>query len=295
MSVILTTSSDGFLYGSANVLGLGAVCQQHLLLFCIAKELGVDVSIYPYKNITGYADHDCSSEEWDKSFTEFFKFPFLGEDKFDEELEFDGSYEDLKSGIDSMRDNDKRILVHLEDKLVRDIGQKNLNTFFEKKYLKEIKDNLVVENTYFSKDDINMSFHIRSANSGDIQSEISNSSREIGNVSDNFHRYKNIISYIKNTNSEQSVKVHIHSQGNEENFQDFFDLNSEGLEVILHLNDHPINDIYHMSNADHLIMANSSYSWISHLLNFNTSYVRDNFWHTVYPTAIKVDYNYNII
>lgn len=295
MSVILTTSSDGFLYGSANVLGLGAVCQQHLLLFCIAKELGVDVSIYPYKNITGYADHDCSSEEWDKSFTEFFKFPFLGEDKFDEELEFDGSYEDLKSGIDSMRDNDKRILVHLEDKLVRDIGQKNLNTFFEKKYLKEIKDNLVVENTYFSKDDINVSFHIRSANSGDIQSEISNSSREIGNVSDNFHRYKNIISHIKNTNPEQSVKVHIHSQGNGENFQDFFDLNSEGLEVILHLNDHPINDIYHMSNADHLIMANSSYSWISHLLNFNTSYVRDNFWHTVYPTAIKVDYNYNII
>ena len=34
---------------------------------------------------------------------------------------------------------------------------------------------------------------------------------------------------------------------------------------------------------------------ISHLLNSNTSYVRDNFWHTVYPNAIKIDYNYNII
>jgi hypothetical protein len=295
MSVFLTTNSDGFLYGSANALGLGAVCQQHLLLFCIAKELNVNVSIYPYKNIIGYADYCCSPEEWDKSFTEFFKFPFLGENQFDAEMEFNGSYDDLKSGIEFMRNDDKIVIVHLEDKLVRDIGQESLNIFFEKKYLKQIKDNLIVDNTYFSKDDINVSFHIRSANSGDIQSEILRHSREIGNVSDNFYRYKNIISHIKDKNLEKNVKVHIHSQGSEENFKDFFTLNSDGLEVNLHLNDHPINDIYHMSNADYLVMANSSYSWISHLLNSNTSYVRDNFWHTVYPNAIKIDYNYNII
>lgn len=293
MSVFLTTSSDGFLYGSANVLGIGAVCQQHLLLFCIAKELNVNLSIFPYENIVGYADYGYSSQEWDKSFTEFFKFPF--EDNFDEQMDFHGSYDDLKNGIASMQDDNKRILVDLSVETVRNIGQQNLNTFFEKKYLQEIKNNLSADKSYFLEDDINVSFHIRTANSGDIASEISNSNREISNVSENFHRYKNIISFIKDKNIDKNVKVHIHSQGDEKNFEKFFSLNSDGLEVALHLNDHPINDVYHMSNADHLIMANSSYSWISHLLNFNTSYVRDNFWHTTYPTAIKLDYNYNII
>jgi len=293
MSIFLTTSSDGFLFGPANALGIGAVCQQHLLLFCIAKELEVDISISPYQNIVGYSDFGYTPEEWDKSFTDFFKLPFV--DEFDEQMDFHGSYEDLKNGISSMKDSDKKILIDLSVESVRNIGQPNLDKFFESKYLQDIKDNLFVENSYFSKEDVNVSFHIRSANSGDIASEISNSNREIGNVSDNFYRYKNIISYIKDKHLDQNVKVHIHSQGSEETFSEFFSLNSDSLEVTLHLNDHPINDIYHMSNADHLIMANSSYSWIGHLLNYNTSYVRDNFWHTVYPNAVKIDYNYNII
>lgn len=293
MSIFLTTSSDGFLFGPANALGIGAVCQQHLLLFCIAKELEVDISISPYQNIVGYSDFGYTPEEWDKSFTDFFKLPFV--DEFDEQMDFHGSYEDLKNGISSMKDSDKKILIDLSVETVRNIGQPNLDKFFESKYLQDIKDNLFVENSYFSKEDVNVSFHIRSANSGDIASEISNSNREIGNVSDNFYRYKNIISYIKDKHLDQNVKVHIHSQGSEETFSEFFSLNSDSLEVTLHLNDHPINDIYHMSNADHLIMANSSYSWIGHLLNYNTSYVRDNFWHTVYPNAVKIDYNYNII
>lgn len=293
MSIFLTTSSDGFLFGPANALGIGAVCQQHLLLFCIAKELEVDISISPYQNIVGYSDFGYTPEEWDKSFTDFFNLPFV--DEFDEQMDFHGSYEDLKNGISSMEDSDKKILIDLSVESVRNIGQPNLDKFFESKYLQDIKDNLFVENSYFSKEDVNVSFHIRSANSGDIASEISNSNREIGNVSDNFYRYKNIISYIKDKHLDQNVKVHIHSQGSEETFYEFFSLNSDSLEVTLHLNDHPINDIYHMSNADHLIMANSSYSWIGHLLNYNTSYVRDNFWHTVYPNAVKIDYNYNII
>lgn len=293
MSIVLTTSSDGFLFGPANALGIGAVCQQHLLLFCIAKELGVDISISPYQNIVGYSDFGYSPEEWDKSFTDFFKFPFV--DGFDEQMDFHGSYEDLKKGISSMKDSDKKILIDLSVESVRNIGQPNLDRFFESRYLQDIKDNLFVDNSYFSKGDINVSFHIRTANSGDIASEISNSNREIGIISDNFCRYKNIISLIKDKHLDQNVKVHIHSQGPEESFSQFFSLNNDSLEVTLHLNDHPINDIYHMSNADHLIMANSSYSWIGHLLNYNTSYVRDNFWHSVYPNAVKIDYNYNII
>jgi hypothetical protein len=50
-----------------------------------------------------------------------------------------------------------------------------------------------------------------------------------------------------------------------------------------------------MSCADLLIMANSSFSWVSHLMNYNVTLVRDNFWHSTYPNILKLDENYSFI
>jgi hypothetical protein len=42
-------------------------------------------------------------------------------------------------------------------------------------------------------------------------------------------------------------------------------------------------------------MSNSSFSWVVHLLNYNPTLVRDNFWHSVYPNIINLnkDYSYD--
>ena len=287
MSVFLTTNSDG----AVATLGIGAVCEWHLILFCLAKHLNVGVSISPYKNIIGYEYSGYSNGEWNKSFTDFFNFPY--ETNFDKQLEFNGSYEDLQNFIESEKQSNEKTLVHLSCAVVRSMGEPRLHEFYERGYLNEVRDNLVIDKSQFSSSDINVSFHIRTINPGDVPSEIANPSREYCGVRDNFYRYNNIISFIGNKHPNEKIRLHIHSQGNPKEYEDFVNLTSENLEVLLHLNVHPIIDIYQMSVSDYLIMSNSSYSWICHLLNFNTTFVRDNFWHPTYPTALKIDYNYN--
>ena len=76
--IFLSTTSDG-----QHTAGLGSIAQWHLLLFCIAKELNVNLSIDPYSRI----GHNYQQEDdWDETFTKFFNFPYV--DKFDIELDF---------------------------------------------------------------------------------------------------------------------------------------------------------------------------------------------------------------
>jgi hypothetical protein len=68
---------------------------------------------------------------------------------------------------------------------------------------------------------------------------------------------------------------YIFSQGNEEEFQF---LKKEN--VFLHIEENPLISLYHMINADFLITANSSLSYIAHLLsNHEKCFGRVNFWH----------------
>ena len=97
---------------------------------------------------------------------------------------------------------------------------------------------------------------------------------------------------LKERLCDKKVCVYIHSQGDENDFTDLLEFSEENFEIILKLNEHPIDDMYHMSNADLLIMSKSSYSWISHLLNFNQTLVRDNFYQPTYPNRVFLDSDY---
>ena len=103
---------------------------------------------------------------------------------------------------------------------------------------------------------------------------------------------KNIFDILKEKLCDKKVCVYINSQGDKNNFIDLLEFSEENFEVVLKLNEHLIDDMYHMSNADLLIMSKSSYSWISHLLNFNQTLVRDNFYQPIYPNRIFLDSDY---
>ena len=284
MSVYLTTNTDGW-----DTEGIGCICQWNLLLFCISKDLGVNLSIPPYKNIAHYNYTSYSSEEWSGSFTKFFNFPH--ETNFDVEYEFNGSYEDLKVFVEDNKNKEEKILVNVPKMFIVDHGQSNINRFFEKQYLKEIRDGLQVDDTYFKDGVVNISLHIRSNNANDT--DFSNFREAFGRHIDST-KFKTLIGELIEKHKDEQVHLHIHSQGQIENFYDIMELSTESFKITCHLNDHPTKDIYHMSHADYLIMANSSYSWICHLLSGNPTYVRDNFWHSVYPNAVFLDSNYQI-
>ena len=63
--------------------------------------------------------------------------------------------------------------------------------------------------------------------------------------------------------------------------------------VRIHLDDPPVSDIYHMANADLLVMSNSSFSWVPSLLNSNQKIVRDNFTNGPFVhNHIKANYDF---
>ena len=287
--IFLSTTSDG-----QHTAGLGSIAQWHLLLFCIAKELNVNLSIDPYSRI----GHNYQQEDdWDETFTKFFNFPYV--DKFDIELDFEGSFDDLKLGIKSIQQEyslDKKIAVNISYGNIHKIVEDNflIPIFYEKKYFDEIRNNLVINDSYFSSDVINVSFHIRVLNPKDTDHAYP--LREtVYDLNKEFERHKNIVNYIKNKNPNQKIHLHIHSQGSVDEYNNFYHFCDENFKLSLHLDDNPIKDIYHMSNADYLIMANSSYSWMCHLLNPNTTFVRNNFWLPMNSKVKYFDYNYNVI
>jgi len=282
--IYLTTNTDGW-----DTEGIGSICQWNLLLFCISRDLEVNPSIPPYKNIAHYDYTSYSSEEWSESFTKFFNFPY--ETEFDVEYDFNGSYEDLKVFVEENKNKEEKILIDVPKMFIVDHGQSNINRFFEKQYLKEIRDGLKVDDTYFEDGVVNISLHIRSNNANDV--DFSNSREAFGRHIDST-KFKTLIGELIEKHKDEQVCLYIHSQGQIENFYDIMELSTESFKITCHLNDHPTKDIYHMSHADYLIMANSSYSWICHLLSGNPTYVRDNFWHSVYPNAVFLDSNYQI-
>jgi len=266
--------------------GIGSICQWNLLLYCIAKHLGVEVSIPPFKNIAHYDYTEYSSKEWSKSFTDFFNFPCI--ENFDEEINFFGSYNDLEELV---KNNTKNILINIPKMFIVEYGQNNLPIFFENRYLEDIKNNLKSDENYFLKDHTNISLHIRSNNPNDVDFH---PSREAFLNHIDSSKFLNLIDELQSKHKNDNVCLHIHSQGSIENFEDIVNLSTKKFKIECHLNEHPTVDIYHMSNSDYLIMANSSYSWICHLLNYNPTYVRDNFWHSTYPNCIFLDSDYKI-
>ena len=288
--IFLSTTSDGL-----HTAGLGSITQWHLLLFCIAKDLNVNVSVDPYHRI-GHNYH--SESDWDETFTKFFSFPYTK--KFDVDLDFDGSYDELKEGLISIKneyESSERVGVHISHGTIKDImiSNKNLiSKFCDKRYLDEIKNNFYIEDTYFSSKYINVSFHIRVENPKDTDHAF-HLRETVYDLDKEFNRHKNIIKYIKDENSDKKIHLHIHSQEDEDRYHKFYQFCDENFKLSLHLDDNPIRDIYHMSNADYLIMANSSYSWICHLLNSNTTFARDNFWQPMNSKVKYLDYNYNVI
>lgn len=291
MAIYLQTNSDGEkspgYINSGRREGIGAIAQYQLLLYAICKKLKVNFYNPGFKNIGHSSYTNYNQTEWDDCFTKFFNFS--SNLNIENIIHFSKVNEELFSFIKQNKNTSSKILIYIEPESVLQYGQSIINEIYEKKYLIDFKNNLYFNEKYFSNDYLNISFHIRNINSED------NSLQDFRELYDkNNSNYINVIQQLKKVCNE-NVKLHIHSQGDQKDFEELLDYQHEKFEIELHINDHPISDIYHMSHADLLIMANSSFSWVSHLMNYNVTLVRDNFWHSTYPNTIKLDKNYSFI
>lgn len=283
MSIFLKTNTDGF-----GKEGIGSVAQWNIVLYGICKKLEVDFFADPFINISHYQYNNITKEKWSEDFTKFFNLN--KSQKFDVEYDFSGRYQDLLDFIVENKDSEENICVEVDKNFIIKNGFPLISEIYENQYLKEIKENLVYSNqTYFDKNVFNISLHLRTLNSCDVPTY---PEMETYLVYKDSSHIKNIFDILKERLCDKKVCVYIHSQGDKKDFIDLLEFSEENFEIILKLNEHPIDDMYHMSNADLLIMSKSSYSWISHLLNFNQTLVRDNFYQPTYPNRVFLDSEY---
>ena len=144
--------------------------------------------------------------------------------------------------------------------------------------LNELGKNIKLDNSlkYFNKDKQNIAIHIRKYTQTDCDL---NPRRELFDKSKENY-YIDLINQLNNNNNE----FHIFSQGKEENFN-FLKKDN----VVLHIEEHPLTSLYHMINTDVLVTANSSLSYVAHLLgNHKQCFVRDTFFHRWKPNSIYI-------
>jgi hypothetical protein len=290
MPLYLQTNSDGEksqgYINSGLKEGIGAIAQYQILLYAICKKFNIKFYNSGFKNIGHSSYTNFDEEEWSNSFTKFFNFST--NKNIDDKIFFSKIDNQLFNFIEKNKNANHSILIKLDSESVLEYGQSIIQEIYKEKYLIGIKNNFIFNHRYFENDYLNLSFHIRNINSEDTSFQ---DFREL--YSKDNTKYISIIKQLKNICVNEKVKLHIHSQGNEEDFFEFLNYQEKDFEIVLHLNDHPTSDIYHMSHSDLLVMANSSFSWIAHLMNYNVTLVRDNFWHSTYPNILKLDSNYS--
>jgi len=277
--------------------GIGSMMQYHLLLEFYTDFLGVD---FTYPGSTNFSHHSYSGyseDEYLNLIDTFFNFPNL-KNQWDEVYNVTEINQELFFLIENNRDSSKRVLVNLSNchRQIESICNQNLKNIFIAKRVDKIRNKLIFNGEKYFDDSVNISLHLRTTNPNDIPSEIVSPLREYYIKERDFYRYMNLVNYLKKNTEGQKATLHIHSQGFTANFEEFLEFKTDDFDVQLHIDDHPVSDLYHMSNSDLLILSNSSFSWVASLLNKNQKIVRDNFTNGSFiHNSLKANYNFDEI
>lgn len=258
--------------------GIGSMLQYHLLLNFLCDFLEIEFTYPGSKNFSHHSYTGYSENQYLNSVDEFFNFPCLKNEWYEVNDVFHMN-DDLFGFIQSNKETDRNILINLSNchRQLASICHNNVSNIFTNERVDKIRNNLFFTGEKYFSEGINISLHIRTPNPNDIPEEIVSPSRELYILERDFPRYKNLILYLKERYKKTKATLHIHSQGFTTNFEEFLELISDNFFIKLHIDDHPVSDIFHMANSDLFVMSNSSFSWLASLLNSNLKIVRNNF------------------
>lgn len=277
--------------------GIGSMMQYHLLLKFLTDFIGVDFTYPGSTNFAHQSYSGYSQKEYFNMIDTFFNFPNIS-GEWDEVINVADITDDVLSFIESNKNSDEKILINLSNchRQVEAICKQYVSEIFTKERIDKIRENLIFDGKKYFDENLNISLHIRTANPNDIPSEIVSPYREKYVFEKDFIRYKNLIDFLKENVGEQKTTLHIHSQGFTTNFNEFLELSTERFDIQIHIDDHPVSDLYHMSYADLFIMSNSSFSWVASLLNSNQKIARDNFINGSFiHNAVRANYDFTKI
>jgi len=261
--------------------GIGSIVQFHYICNALANEMGGKFVFNTLKNVGGLKVHNqtnntnISIEEWDKSLNDFFNFV-----KLEKTLP-------IKHVNNLNEIEGEEIVFNISFKCLLEYYAKNVEKIHEREFIYSIKDNFVYnERSYFDDSLKNICWHIRVPLIEDQPNNVVKPKRRLG-----IAKQEEDIKAIKNELQKRfgnDICLNIISNGKEDDFNKITNEFSWAKKINLKLNDHVINDLYHMSFCDGLIMANSSYSWCCHLINKNLTLANRLFYCTLHKPLVYV-------
>lgn len=290
MAIFLSTDSD-----AKHTEGIGAMVQYQLHTYSFAKLNNLKYAFFGFKNMQHYQYFDINQKQFTDDINTFFNFPNELNDNYYDLIKNVDLNTDIEYFINKYKENKENILLEVTPKSIMKFADSNIEKIETSGYIKELREHLVFENEkkYFSNDFKNISIHIRKYTTTDCDLS---SVREYYTL-ENRNKIINILKKVTDKFfTKEKIKIHVYSQGNEEEFYFLTFLNNDRIEVIFHIEEYPIVSLYHMINSDILIGANSSFSYISHLYGKTVNIFRNNFQHSLYKEKTHFfDYNGNLI
>lgn len=266
--IFFTTNSNG-----NNTEGIGAMTQYQLICYVLSNLYNTNFYFTGFKNLTHYQYFNITQEQWDKDITEFFNLPLS------KILDFPTvNFHQLNEDLELFINNNNNVIINFEPSYLMSFIDNYIDNTEVQNILFKLGKNISLNNNlkYFTPENQNIAIHIRKYTQTDCDL---NPRREYFDTSKEEY-YLNLINHL----NKDKVKFHIYSQGDNKDFT-FLEKNN----ISLHIEENPLVSLYHMINADVLVTANSSLSYIAHLLgNHKQCFVRDTFFHRWKNNTIKL-------
>ena len=265
--IYFTTNSDG-----NHTEGIGAMTQYQIICYVLSKLYNTEYYFTGFKNLTHYQYFDITQDQFSQDINNFFNFPIQ---KIDLPVI---NFTDIDQDLEKFIETNDNIVINFPSHYLMSFIDCYIDDENVINVLNTLYPNIKLDDKfkYYDKEKTNIAIHIRKYTGTDCDL---NPRREY------FDEYKkdfylNLIEILKTPNTQ----FHIYSQGHEDEF-DF--LNQDN--IFLHIEENPLISLYHMINADILVTANSSLSYIAHLIgNHKKCYVRDTFFHKWKLNTIKL-------
>jgi len=263
MTIYLSTNADGM-----NTEGIGAMVQSQLFTKALSDFFKCGYIFRGFKNFTHFQYFDITQEKFMKDINEFFNL-YENQDLKIKKINI-SSYDDLLSILNTNADD---VEIELEPGLVTHLGQYYLSEFEKSGSIRAIKNKFKFK--LEKPKEFGVALHIRKFTKTDC---------DTSEVRDYFTKekeeyYLNLIDSLRETYQNKNPKFQIYSQGSEEEFNFL-----RSSDVSFFIEEYPLDSIEKMLKADVFVMANSSMSYIAHLLRDHITYCKLGFYHKTYDS-----------
>jgi hypothetical protein len=263
MTIYLSTSSDG-----CNTDGIGVMVQSQLFVKALSEIFNCNYKFNKFTNFTHYQYFNITQENFMNDINQFFNLQ-ENQEKLCKKVEI-STEEELNQHLKNPPKED--IELSLYSGLVTRLGQKYLEEFESKNSIKKIKEKFNFKNLSDTSK-FRIAIHIRIFTHTDC---------DLSSFRDYFtlekqEYYINLLESLREIYKEKNPQFEIYSQGN----SDLFNFLKEK-DTSFFIEEYPIYTIEKMLTSDVFVMANSSLSYIVHLLRDKITYCKQGFYHKTY-------------